>query len=265
MKDYRKALGRQDITLHGIEPSSHAAHALVKADYHMKLVGMGIEPGVLGVKDVLSLMAESDERPKDSSLIRWWFSLNYDSIQASPDRLAFALQGPAVRVMSENEWLDAMGRRRATGTSDQPTREFAAAFTSHYEQLSEKYPVYADLRNVFDLAMVCGLIREQGLDQKVGWNASFFQFAQDQGDVYATEVWPTPREVDTVMNYKELARRVGRTRTTETFVGVSGGVTADVGAALKKLEVQVDDYQALTAQQRGSEPETWNAQQWWWD
>ena len=261
----REALGRQTITIHGIDPTSHAAHILVKADYHMKRVGMGLDPGVLGVQDVLTLMAAESEPTPPSTLIRWWFTLDYDAVETSKDKLAYALSGPGVKVMSENEFLDAEGKRRATGTSDQPTREFAADFTRHYPELSEKYPVYADLRNVFDLAMVCGLIHSEGLDRQIGWQASYFGEAPQSHRHYATEIWSTPREVETIMNHKNWVENVGGRKRQSTLVGVSGGVTADIRTAIDQLPTNTDSYETLSAQQSASQPQDWDASQWWWD
>ena len=45
------------------------------------------------------------------------------------------------------------GGRVHTGNSDELTSEFAHNFTEHFALLAEKYPVYAELRNVFDLAL----------------------------------------------------------------------------------------------------------------
>ena len=35
--------------------------------------------------------------------------------------------------------------------------EFAHRFTTHFAALAKKYPVYADLQNIFDLALVASL------------------------------------------------------------------------------------------------------------
>ena len=45
LNEFRDAVGRQDITVHGIDPRSRAARILVEADYRMKLVGLGLEDG----------------------------------------------------------------------------------------------------------------------------------------------------------------------------------------------------------------------------
>ena len=261
----REALGRQKIMIHGIEPTSHAAHILVKADYHMKRVGMGLEAGVLGVPDVLTLMASQSTSTPPSKLIRWWFTLDYEAVETSEDKLAYALSGSGVKVLSENEFLDDTGRRRATGTSDQPTREFAANFTNHFGELAEKYPVYADLRNVFDIAMVCGLIAGEGLNQKVGWQSRYFGVDSGSTLTYPLEVWSTPREVDTIMNHKIWTEVTNGRKRQSTLVGVSGGVSADIQSTLETLPTETDEYQTLSAQQMASRPETWDASQWWWD
>ena len=261
----REALGRQKIMIHGIEPTSHAAHILVKADYHMKRVGMGLEAGVLGVPDILTLMASQSTSTPPSNLIRWWFTLDYETVETSKDKLAYALSGSGVKVLSENEFLDDTGRRRATGTSDQPTREFAANFTNHFGELAEKYPVYADLRNVFDVAMVCGLIAQEGLDRKVEWRSRYFEVDSGSTLTYPLEVWATPREVNTIMNHKIWTEAKNGLKRQSTLVGVSGGVSADIQSTLEKLPTETDEYQTLSAQKTASRPGTWDASQWWWD
>ena len=54
LEDIRASLGKQDVTIHGIDPRTRAARVIVEADYRMKLVGMGLEPGVLGVESYLA-------------------------------------------------------------------------------------------------------------------------------------------------------------------------------------------------------------------
>ncbi len=107
-------------------------------------------------------------------VLRWWFTLNYDSVVASADRRAFALRGQGVKVESENERLSAEGRRIHTGQSEELNRKFASGFTEHFEALCRKYPIYAELRNLCDLALVCALVREEGLAEKAGWHMTCF-------------------------------------------------------------------------------------------
>ena len=69
--------------------------------------------------------------PPPMTVLRWWFTLNYDAVQCSPDRLAFTLRGQGVKVESENEFLTAQGKQVHTGTSDELNRQFAHSFTKH--------------------------------------------------------------------------------------------------------------------------------------
>lgn len=44
-------------------------------------------------------------------VLRWWFTLNYRGIRATPSRTTFCLDGPGVRVLSENELVTETGSR----------------------------------------------------------------------------------------------------------------------------------------------------------
>ena len=110
----------------------------------MKLVGMGLEAGVPGVVSYLnSIKVGPGQPPPPMTVLRWWFTLNYDAVLCSPDRLAFTLRGQGVKVESENERLTAEGKQVHTGASDELNRQFARSFTEHFEELCDKYP---DLR-----------------------------------------------------------------------------------------------------------------------
>ena len=137
----------------------------------MKLVGMGLEEGVPGVPSYMSLI---NSPPKELRPLRWWFTLNYDSIQTSQDHLAFNIRGQGVKVESENEHLTAQGERVHTGESEPLNRQFTESFTRHFDELCRKYPIYAELRNLCDLALAASLVREEGLADKVDWHMAYF-------------------------------------------------------------------------------------------
>jgi len=62
-----------------------------------------------------------------------------------------------VRVLSENELLAAQGQRVHTGGSDPLNQRFADSFTAHFAALAQKYPVYGELRAIFDLSLAVTL------------------------------------------------------------------------------------------------------------
>ena len=107
-------------------------------------------------------------------MLRWWFTLNYDSIQTSQDHLAFNIRGQGVKVESENEHLTAQGERIHPGESEPLNRQFTESFTKHFDELCVKYPIYAELRNLCDLALAASLVREEGLADKVDWHMAYF-------------------------------------------------------------------------------------------
>ena len=63
---------------------------MVEADYRMKLVGMGLEEGVLGVPSYLSMIRVPPGQPAPPmDVLRWWFTLAYDSVVATAQHDAF--------------------------------------------------------------------------------------------------------------------------------------------------------------------------------
>jgi hypothetical protein len=256
VKQLRDALGRQDIEVFGIDPRTHAARILVEADYHMKLVGMGLEEGTLGVKsylDTVEVGPNGELPPMD--VLRWWFTLNYDAVSATKSRDAFELKGSGVKVLSENEMLTERGERVHTGQSDALNSQFAQSFTKHFTALADKYPVYAELRNIFDLALVAGIVRSENLASQTGWHLTHF----GPEGAYEPRLDHAPREVDTIMNYRVV-------RGKHIVAGVSGGVSVDASELVSKSAIKADNYGELTAELANGKPtKKVTARHWWWD
>jgi hypothetical protein len=251
----RDTVGKQDIEVFGIDPASRVAGVLIEADYHMKLVGMGLADGVDGVESYLDSVGEvaaaTGTSPPAMSVLRWWFALNYDDIRSTAAGDAFELVGQGVRVLSENELLAEQGRRVHTGQSDALNRQFAEAFTENFSELAAKYPVYGELRNIFDLAMSVALIDSEGLAKRADWQPGLFA---DPEQLRLPQV-AVPRQVETVVNHRVVNRR-------HIIAGVSGGVMVAPRDVLGQVSA---DSQADFAAERDAAPaETANGT-WWWD
>ena len=129
-----RQVGKQDIEVQGLDPRTRAARVIVEADYRMKLVGMGLEEGMPGVVSYLNLITLAPgQSPPPMTVLRWWFTLNYEAVQTLADRLAFSLAGQGVKVESENERLTAEGQQVHTGASEELNRRFARSFTEHFD------------------------------------------------------------------------------------------------------------------------------------
>jgi hypothetical protein len=254
LREIRDTVGKQDIEIFGVDPSSRVAAVLVEADYHMKLIGMGLADGVDGVESYLDAVKLASERdgsaPPAMSVLRWWFALHFDAIHASSANDAFELVGQGVRVMSENEMIAEQGRRVHTGQSDSLNSQFAESFTAHFAELAAKYPVYGELRNIFDLAVAVAIMQNNGLAERAKWQPGLFASA----DRLPLPNGAVPRQVDTVINHRLVNR-------TQIVAGVSGGVMVaptDVLRNATSVEVR-------TLQQRMGSTPIDGAAAWWWD
>jgi len=255
LSEFRGAMGRQDIEVYGIDRRTHAGRVMVEADYRMKLVGIGLEEGTLGVTSYLnSIEIGKDGKLPPMKVLRWWFTLNYDALAATEGRDAFELRGPGVKVLSENELLTERGERVHTGDADELTKRFAESFTKHFDKLATKYPIYAELRNVFDLSLVAAVIHSHDLPGQVGWHMTHFG---PDGE-YAPELGAAPTEVESVMNHRVIGGR-------HVVAAVSGGVRVDARELAGPEAVKTDTYGQMAGERRASTAKELPRRAWWWD
>jgi hypothetical protein len=253
--EIRGALGRQDIAVYGIDRRTHASRVLIEADYRMKLVGIGLEEGTPGVTSYLSsIEIGKDGNAPPINVLRWWFTLNYDALSATEGRDAFELRGPGVKVLSENELLNERGERVHTGDSDKLTKGFADSFTKHFDKLCAKYPIYAELRNVFDLSLVMAVVQSHDLPGQVGWHMT--HFGPDGG--YAPVLGPAPTEVESVLNHRVIGGK-------HVVAAVSGGVRVDAHELAGRDAVKTDTYGLMAGERSASTPQQLPRRAWWWD
>ena len=259
----REKLGMQDIEVFGIDPQTHAGRILVEADYRMKLIGMGLEESIPEIPSFLSRVepnADGTLPPMD--VVRWWFTLNYDDVLADEERLAFEFRGTGVKVLSENEMIDDLGQRIHTGTSKGPTKAFADDFTDHYAEISDKYPIYQQLKNVFDMALISAIIRQERLAEQANWNMTFF--GSDDPFGYHPKLEGTPTQVQSVMNHRIINQRVQGKSLRHTLVGVSGGISFDVSEVVSKEKLKTESNGELTSTRMSSNTDG-EVGQWYWD
>ena len=255
LSDLRDTVGRQDIEIFGIDPASRVAGVLVEADYHMKLIGMGLADGVDGVESYLeSIHLRPGEPPPAMSVLRWWFTLKYDAIARSEANDAFELVGQGVRVLSENEMLAEQGQRVHTGQSDPLNRQFAESFTAHFAELAEE---------------ISGVRRAaEHLRSGDGRRDDPKRRAGRQGRLEARRCWLSgeklrlpqsnvPREVETVINHRVVNQRT-------ILAGVSGGVMVAPSDVLKTAAGKRKRRHGHR-ERAAPAPKDLAAEAWWWD
>ena len=246
-------LGEQDVVVNGVPADSRVARVIVEADYRMKLIGID-EIEAAGLPSWFDLLSVGkDDAPVATKALRWWLTTNYDAVLHAGDKTAFEFVGPAVKCLSEDEFLTPEGERIHTGQAELTNKLFADRFTTGYEALATEDRVFAELRNVMDLAMVAAVIRAERLDARAGWDRGAFA----EGGAYAGTTFPVAKTVATVANSRVYDGK-------EVVVQVAGGVTADLLAVLKDSAVYHEATRVRPAS-AAARPADLPAGRWWWD
>lgn len=249
----QQELGLQDAVFNGVPTDSRVARVILEADYRMKLIGidkLDAGPNIPSYFDLLTPQMIQKNPPRLDAL-RWWMTMKYDAVLHSPSRTVFEIQGPSVQCLSENELVDQTGKRIHTGQADPVNRMFAKNFTQHYAELAQRDLVFADLKNIFDLALVAALVNREKLVAQTERGYGVFG---NRGE-FETEKFEPPQTVMSVVKHKVYGGK-------EVIVQVAGGVRADLAAVLEDDKIYREASRLDSMQQEAPElPEG----RWWWD
>jgi hypothetical protein len=166
LRRMEEAVGPQVVSVGGVPGDTHFAHVLVAADYRMKRIGMGLEPS--GVPGLPSYTAMVPAGGTAAALPRFWLEPAYDPLSRDPDELAWQINGRRMTCLTESDLLAKKGVKRGQGAADGIAKKWCALMTTHYDALAERQPVFADLVNCIDLAVVAALIHGRQLDRRAG-------------------------------------------------------------------------------------------------
>ncbi|MFM8583779.1 MAG: DUF1598 domain-containing protein [Planctomycetaceae bacterium] len=223
VRQLQERLGLQDVEIFGVPANSHVARVLVEADYRMKLIGVGQLEGGPGIPSYFELLEQyKATRGLPLEALRWWLTMRYDAILHTSDRRAFELVGGGVLVQSENQFVSTQGKHVPSGVAEPINRAFAENFTRHYSDLARRDPIFAELRNVFDLALAVTLAREEGW---LGEQSAPLSALGPNGTLRpAVDV--APRVVESVVAHRVYNQ-------TDIVVQVAGGVQIDLPDTLR--------------------------------
>jgi hypothetical protein len=166
LRRMEEALGPQVVSVGGVPGDTRFAHVLVAADYRMKRIGMGLEPS--GVPGLPSYTAMVPAGGSAAALPRFWLEPTYEPLSRDPDELAWQINGRHMTCLTESDLLAKGGVKRGQGAADGIAKKWCAAMTTHYDTLATRQPVFADLVNCIDLAVVAALIQGRQLDRRAG-------------------------------------------------------------------------------------------------
>jgi len=242
-----QALGKQTITIKGVPTSCRFANVLVAADFQMKRIGMNFEPShVKGLPSYMELIP-ADAKVIVNMLPRWWMAPDYDPLATDGKGLAWELKGQGVKCVAEEDLFNANGQREKSMKANPFSQKWADLMTKHYDELSERYPVFGDLRNCMDLAVVGALIVKEGLLDKASLKLPYLT---DPHSI-ATSAYNPPSQVDSKASFVRKGNN--------DLFSVSGGVDLQPWAVIEKTATSdaVDPVRDGAAKARGD--------RWWWN
>jgi hypothetical protein len=160
------ALGLQRISVRGVPETSHFARVLVAADYRMKRLAMNFERSpVRGLPSYLE-MAPASARMMQTP--RFWLEPKFEALLHDADSLAFELRGSGVKAMTEEDHVAAGGTIQHSGKASPIAQRWADKMTEKYPELAVADPIFGQLQNCMELAVVGALIAKDRLAQRAG-------------------------------------------------------------------------------------------------
>jgi len=208
-QDIEESLGPQTVTVSGVDPTSRFAWTLVVADYRMKCLGMGLEPApIAGMPSYLEMLKSHSK----DFMPRWWMETDYETLLTDAEGLAWELRGQGVKVLAEDELVSDDGQRKRTGRVNKVARKWAETMTEKYDELSVVDPIFGQLRNCMDMAVVGALLKSENLPHKAGLNLDYLLDAES----LATPAGTVPQSTPSIVSFLKRPRSL--------VITASGGV-----------------------------------------
>jgi len=246
----RTSLGLQNVTINGVSPKTHFAQVLVEADYRMKLIGIGLEQPPIRL--VSYVERANPSQVARNAMQRWYFMPDYQCVRVAEDGLAMELVGDGVKLVGEDEMVTADGRRHAASQSNKASQAFVTNFTQKYPQLAQHSPVFAELRNLIDVAVAAAFIQQEDYYEMAGWKMELFG---DEGK-FSVETFNVPKTVETAVNAIWRGNRL--------MTPVGGGVSIHADQALLGDNLLSDENGKVAKTRQQVELDLAEGQ-WWWD
>jgi len=239
-----ETLGSQVVSVGGVPGGSHFARVMVAADFRMKRLAMNFEQAPVSDLPSFLHMAQVERGGLQNMLPRWWLDPKALPLRTTADHMAWELRDLAVECKTEEDFLNADGTRQHTGKAGSAAQKWANTFSAKYAELSKKQTVFADLRNLVDLAVVGAVIHKYNLLETAGLDAKFL-LSEETIDSY-----DVPKKV----NSQASVLRKGK----GWLISASGGVQMYP----EQLASATEEDAALAPIRKEATAKDMN---WWWD
>jgi hypothetical protein len=216
-----KVLGMQRISVRGVPENSHFARVLVAADYRMKRLAMNFEPSpVRGLPSYLQMTPAS---ARSVQTPRFWLEPKYDALLRDADGTAFELCGAGVKAMTEEDFFNAAGNVKHSGKASPLAQKWADMMTEKYAELATADPIFGELQNCMDLAVIGALVVREQLMEKANLSLPTLMDA----DKLPTQVFNPAKIVES----QGSVLRKGKS----WIISTSGGVAINSWGIVEKL------------------------------
>jgi hypothetical protein len=198
-KQLATAVGLQKVETTGLQADSRFALAVVDADYLMKKLAHGFDR-------VSYLTTPLDERTSEvgknfdrARFMRWWFTSADRSLERNEAGDVYRFVGPGMKLHAEKMAIAEDGSTKGEG--DQADA-FAKSFNANLSKLEERYPAFADLHNLYDVALAAALIKHKG---SPAWLANSAMLDDKR---FPTTAGRAPKFAEPIVNFKFAAGSV---------------------------------------------------------
>lgn len=247
----RTSLGLQKVSIRGISPNTHFAQVMVEADYRMKLIGIGLERPPIQLTSYVDRASPSTVGR--NALQRWFFTPDYRCVRTTEDRTAMELVGDGVKLVGADELVAADGQRKKSKTTNGASTSFVNGFTKKYPQLAAHSPVFAQLRNLIDMAVAAAFMQQNDYYGKAHWDMGVFA----DEDKFAVETCNAPLEVESAVN--------SVWKNNQLMTPIGGGVEVHAHEALNTNNLLPDDGKKVEKLHGQTSLQGLAEGQWWWD
>ncbi|HWE02241.1 MAG TPA: DUF1598 domain-containing protein [Tepidisphaeraceae bacterium] len=210
MAALQEGLGPQEIRIFGTRNDTRFAYICVAADYELKRFALNLDHA-----PVAHLPSAIDNTR--SAANKFWFAADYEPLLVSKDGNSFQIRGQRLEVQCGAFDFDPRGATRSA-------QNFAVQFTRQLPLLATAVPLYAELQNIADEALLGNLLRHDRVAEKIGWdNAWIF----DDAACPVAKI-PTPKLAQTLVSYSNGSI-------------AAGGVTLVMGPYVSESARQPDE------------------------
>ncbi len=244
----RKALGMATIRVFGVPERTNFAQVMVEADYRMKRIAIGLEPPPVKMVTYIGVLNGGTHGMAQ----RWWLTPDYDCVKLSEDHLAVEILGQGVQLNTQSNVIQADGELAPETRTPKAMKLYAGSFTDKYEAISKRAPVFAQLRNLVDMAVVAAHLQKEDYYGKTRWTPGLLL---DESKL-PVETLNTPKQVEPVVNVLWKGSRL--------LSPAGGGVSLYPLQALQQDHLVTDRDKKLASTRRTLRVVA-DEKRWWWD